>query len=115
MLVVMRPKGEVDAQPDLQAQFRVPPVTLPPLAPPPREELGIISLTGQFVVRYGVYFMVDLVKRVVMMKHRQFDFLNKDSKFNFVNQLVESYVEVTRRPPKDLKKNSGRECHCDPS
>ncbi|VVB00456.1 unnamed protein product [Arabis nemorensis] len=90
----------------IQAQFRVPPkvtVTLAPVPQPPREELGIIKLTAQFVARYGRFVMFDLMK----MKDRQFDFLNpKDYRFNFFTKVVESYAKVMKTP-QDFKKTLG--------
>ncbi|CAH2037681.1 unnamed protein product [Thlaspi arvense] len=105
-------EGEAgEAQPDLQAQFRVPPKTL--VAPEPEkytvrlpegitsEELDIIRLTAQFVARNGKSFLNGLQSRE--NNNPQFHFMKPThSMFPFFTALVDVYFEVLK-PPEDLK------------
>ncbi|CAE5957491.1 unnamed protein product [Arabidopsis arenosa] len=100
-----------DAQPDLQAQFRIPPKPLEPPEPEKYtvrlpegitgEELDIIKLTAQFVARNGKSFLTGLTSREI--NNPQFQFMKPThSMFTFFTSLVDAYSEVLM-PPKDLK------------
>ncbi|XP_024016849.1 probable splicing factor 3A subunit 1 isoform X1 [Eutrema salsugineum] len=101
----------VDAKPDLQAQFRVPPKALE--APEPEkytvrvsegitsEELDIIKLTAQFAGRNGQLFLNGLQSRE--SNNPLFQFMKPTHwMFPFFNALINVYLDVLM-PPKDFK------------
>ncbi|KAF3610592.1 hypothetical protein DY000_02045319 [Brassica cretica] len=101
----------VEAQPDLQAQFRVPPKPLEPPEPEKYtvrlpegitgEELEYIKLTAQFVARNGKSFLTGLQSRE--SNNPQFHFMKPThSLFSFFTALVDAYFDVLK-PPEDLK------------
>ncbi|CAF2258576.1 unnamed protein product [Brassica napus] len=105
-------EGEAgEAQPDLQAQFRVPPKPLEPPEPEKYtvrlpegitgEELEYIKLTAQFVARNGKSFLTGLQSRE--NNNPQFYFMKPThSMFPLFTALVDAYFDVLK-PPEDLK------------
>ncbi|RID57629.1 hypothetical protein BRARA_F00990 [Brassica rapa] len=100
-----------EGQPDLQAQFRVPPKPLEPPEPEKYtvrlpegitgEELEYIKLTAQFVARNGKSFLTGLQSRE--SNNPQFHFMKPThSLFSFFTALVDAYFDVLK-PPEDLK------------
>ncbi|ESQ35345.1 hypothetical protein EUTSA_v10006856mg [Eutrema salsugineum] len=104
-------EGEAgEAQPDAQAQFRVPPKPLEPPEPEKytvrlpegitSEELDVIKLTAQFVARNGKSFLNGLQSRE--NNNPQFHFMKPThSMFPFFTTLVDAYFDVLK-PPEDL-------------
>ncbi|KAG2319875.1 hypothetical protein Bca52824_013088 [Brassica carinata] len=102
---------EGEAQPDLQAQFRVPPKPLEPPEPEKYtvrlpegitgEEVEYIKLTAQFVARNGKSFLTGLQSRE--NNNPQFYFMKPThSMFPLLTSLVDAYFDVLK-PPEDLR------------
>lgn len=76
------------------------------------KELALVKVAAQFVVRYGMQFYEDLIKRVAM--NRQFDFLQKsDSRFPYFTKLVVTYMSVLKPSEKLSKKTACRKAVLD--
>ncbi|KAJ0247991.1 splicing factor 3A subunit 1 [Hirschfeldia incana] len=100
-----------EAQPDFQAQFRVPPKPIEPPEPEKYtarlpegitgEEIEYIKLTAQFVARNGKSFLTGLQSRE--SNNPQFYFMKPThSMFPLFTSLVDAYFDVLK-PPEDLR------------
>ncbi|XP_024012371.1 probable splicing factor 3A subunit 1 [Eutrema salsugineum] len=83
----------------LESWATPPPRMYPHLYPKeiPRKQLGLIKLTAQFVVRYGVTFMMGLSKRLMVIPDSRFEFFQTSDSFSFFHRLISAYGNVLRQ------------------